>query len=106
MTCDYCEEFICSKCVKTSHKDHRWGTNYAATSLLRKELRNILKTIEAKDIQHVDEKIQDASKQIKENKRKCEREISKLQKHYDAILKDLDVIRDNIEKSLTNSSEF
>ena len=106
MTCDDCEEFICSKCVKTSHKDHRWGTISAATSLLRKDLRSVLKPIETKDIQHLDEKIQDASKQIKENKRKCEREISKLQKHYDAILKDLDLIRDNIEKSLTSSLEF
>ena len=48
----------------------------------------------------------DASKQIKENKRQCESEISKLQKHYDAILKDLNLIRDNIEKSLTSSLEL
>ena len=33
VTCEDCEEFICSKCAKEDHKDHDWITISTAATL-------------------------------------------------------------------------
>ena len=33
ITCEDCEEFICSKCVKEAHKEHNWITISTAATL-------------------------------------------------------------------------
>lgn len=42
MTCDDCDEFICSQCAKSDHKDHYWKTISTAGIQRRKELRKML----------------------------------------------------------------
>uniref|UniRef100_K1P1S7 Uncharacterized protein n=1 Tax=Magallana gigas TaxID=29159 RepID=K1P1S7_MAGGI len=105
MTCEDCDEFICSQCAKTDHKDHDWKTIHTAGSLRRRELKKTLSKVKEKDIAEIDEKIQKASKQKVGNKKCCDSEVSKLQKHYDAIVSKLDEIKKNLETKLVENLE-
>nr|XP_022336025.1 uncharacterized protein LOC111132501 [Crassostrea virginica] len=105
VTCEDCEEFICSKCAKEDHKDHNWDTISTAATLRTRGLLKAMKKIEEKDIQQIDEHIQKASQQMEENKKRYESEVSKLQKHYDAMVKTLDKIKKKHEKILRDSLE-
>lgn len=53
----------------------------------------------------IDEKIRKASKEIKDNQKCCDSEISRLQKHYDTIVLKLDEIKKNIETKLKENLE-
>uniref|UniRef100_A0A8W8MDG1 B box-type domain-containing protein n=1 Tax=Magallana gigas TaxID=29159 RepID=A0A8W8MDG1_MAGGI len=105
MTCEDCDEFICSQCAKTDHKDHDWKTIPTAGSLRRRELKKTLSKVKEKDIAEIDEKIKKASKQREGNKKCCDSEVSKLQKHYDAIVSKLDEIKKNLETKLVENLE-
>ena len=105
VTCEDCEAFICSKCAKEDHKDHDWITISTAATLRTRGLMKSLRKIEEEDIQKLDEKIQRASQQMEENKKRCENEVSKLQKHYDAIIEKLHKIKEKHEKILKENLE-
>ncbi|XP_052681368.1 uncharacterized protein LOC128162234 [Crassostrea angulata] len=105
MTCEDCDEFICSQCAKTDHKDHDWKTIPTAGSLRRRELKKTLSKVKEKDIAEIDVKIKKASKQREGNKKCCDSEVSKLQKHYDAIVSKLDEIKKNLETKLVEDLE-
>ncbi|XP_052703774.1 uncharacterized protein LOC128180032 [Crassostrea angulata] len=100
ITCEDCDEFICSQCAKTDHKDHDWKTIPTAGSLRRRDLQKTLGKIKEKDVKTSEEKIRNASKQLEVNQKRFDSEVSKLQKHYDAIVSKLDEIRKNIETKL------
>ena len=57
ITCEDCEEFICSKCVKEDHKDHDWITISTAATLRTRGLLKANTKIEEEDIKQIDEKI-------------------------------------------------
>ena len=57
-----------------------------------------LKKIEEEDIQKLDKEIQNASQQMDKNKKRCENEVLKLQKHYDVIVKTSNKIKKKHEK--------
>ena len=103
MTCEDCEEFICSKCAKEDHKDHNWITIPTAATLRIRGLLKAMTKIEEEDIKHIDRKIQEASQQMDENKKRCETEIEKIQRHYDAILEKLEKMKQRHEKTLRDS---
>ncbi|XP_065928726.1 tripartite motif-containing protein 2-like [Magallana gigas] len=105
ITCEDCDEFICSQCAKTDHKDHDWKTIPTAGSQRRRELKKTLSNVKEKDIAEIDEKIKKASKQKEGNKKCCDSEVSKLQKHYDAIVSKLDEIKKNLETKLVEDLE-
>ena len=105
VTCEDCEEFICSKCAKEDHKDHDWITIPTTATLRTRGLLKAMTKIEEKDIKQIDEKIQEASQQIDRNKRRCENEVLKLQRHYNAMVKTLENIKKNHEKILRDSLE-
>ncbi|XP_078310572.1 uncharacterized protein LOC144618444 [Crassostrea virginica] len=105
MTCEDCEEFICSKCAKEDHKDHDWITISTAATLRTRGLLKAMTKIEEKDIQQIDRKIQEASQQMDKNKKRCENELLKLQKHYDMIVKTFDKIKKRHEKILRDCLE-
>ncbi|XP_078337085.1 uncharacterized protein LOC144626601 [Crassostrea virginica] len=105
VTCEDCEEFICSKCAKDDHKDHNWDTISTAATIRTRGLLKAMTKIEEKDIQQINEHIQKASQQMEENKKRYESEVSKLQKHYDAIVETLDKIKKKHEKILRDSLE-
>lgn len=100
ITCKDCDKLICSQCAKTDHKDHDWNTIPTAGILKRRELNETLSKVKKKDMKAIDEKIKRASKQMEDNQKCCEFEISKLQKHFDAIVSKLDDIKKNFEKKL------
>uniref|UniRef100_K1QPY3 Uncharacterized protein n=1 Tax=Magallana gigas TaxID=29159 RepID=K1QPY3_MAGGI len=100
ITCEDCDEFICSQCAKTDHKDHDWKTIPTAGSLRRRDLQKTLGKVKEKDVKTIEEKIRNASKQLEVNQKRFDSEVSKLQKHYDAIVSKLDEIRKNIETKL------
>nr|XP_034309489.1 uncharacterized protein LOC117683771 [Crassostrea gigas] len=102
MTCEDCDEFICSQCAKT---DHDCKTIPAGGSLRRRELKKTLSKVKEKDIAEIDKKIKKASKQREGNKKCCDSEVSKLQKHYDAIVSKLDEIKKNLETKLVENLE-
>ena len=68
VTCEDCEEFICSKCVKENHKGHDWITISTAATLKTRGLLESLKKIEEEDIQLMDKKIQKASQLLEKKK--------------------------------------
>ncbi|XP_078336959.1 uncharacterized protein LOC111132501 [Crassostrea virginica] len=105
VTCEDCEEFICSKCAKEDHKDHDWDTISTAATLRTRGLMKAMTKIEEKDIQQIDEHIQKASQQMEENKKKYESEVLKLQKHYDAMVETLDKIKKKQEKIMRDGLE-
>ena len=105
VTCEDCEEFICSKCAKEDHKDHEWITISTAATLRTRGLLKAMTKIEEEDIQQIDEQIQEASQQIDKNKRRCETEIERIQAHYDAILEKLEKMKQRHEKTLRDSLE-
>ncbi|XP_052684010.1 uncharacterized protein LOC128164278 [Crassostrea angulata] len=106
MTCEDCDEFICSQCAKTDHKDHDCKTIPTAGSLRRRELKKTLSKVKEKDIGEIDVKIKKASKQKEGNKKCCDSEVSKLQKHNDAIVSKLDEIKKNLETKLMENLEI
>ena len=61
VTCEDCEEFICSKCAKEDHKDHDWITFSSAATLRTRGLLKALINIEEEDIKQIDKQIQEAS---------------------------------------------
>ena len=105
VTCEDCEEFICSKCVKEDHKDHDWITISTAATLRTRGLLKAMTKIEEEDIQHIDRKIQKASQQIKENKKRCETEIERMQRHFNAIVEKLERMKQRHEKTLRDRLE-
>ncbi|XP_052706278.1 uncharacterized protein LOC128181789 [Crassostrea angulata] len=97
ITCEDCDEFICSQCAKTDHKDHDWKTIPTAGSLRRRELKETLSRVKEEDVKEIDEKIKKASKQMEDNQKCCDSEVFKLQVHFDAIMSKLDEIRKSFE---------
>ncbi|XP_052704912.1 uncharacterized protein LOC128180798 [Crassostrea angulata] len=100
MTCEDCDEFICSQCAKTDHKDHDWKTIPAAGSQRRKELNEFLSKIKEEDVKKMDEKIEKAAKQMEDNQKCCDFEVSKLQKQFDEIVSKLIKIKIHLETEL------
>ncbi|XP_052703520.1 uncharacterized protein LOC128179874 [Crassostrea angulata] len=105
LTCEDCDEFICSQCARTDHKEHDWKTISTAGSLRRRELKKTLVKVKEGDMTEIDENITMASKQMEDNKKCCDSEVFKLQKHYDAIVSKLDVIKENLETKLKENLE-
>uniref|UniRef100_K1R4R3 Uncharacterized protein n=1 Tax=Magallana gigas TaxID=29159 RepID=K1R4R3_MAGGI len=105
MTCEDCNEFICSQCAKTDHKDHDWKTIPTAGSLRRRELKKTLSKVKEEDVTEIDEKIKKASKQMEDNKKCCDSEVAKLQKQFVAIVLKLEEIKNNYWKTLKENLE-
>lgn len=105
MTCEDCDEFICSQCAKTDHKDHDWKTIPTAGSLRRRELKKTLSKVKEEDVIEIDEKIKKASKLMEDNQKCCDFEVSKLQKQFDAIVSKLEEIKNNYGKTLSENLE-
>lgn len=61
ITCEDCDEFICSQCAKTNHKDHDWTTIFTARIKKRRELKKTLSKIKEKDVKEIYEEIQKKS---------------------------------------------
>ncbi|XP_061185001.1 uncharacterized protein LOC133193016 [Saccostrea echinata] len=98
--CEDCDEFICSKCAKTDHRDHEWNTLSTAATKWRRDLLTLLTKIKEEDLPGIDEKI---SKQITENKELCDSEIKKVEKHYDEMMARMTEIKKRNEKSLKDN---
>ncbi|XP_052703772.1 uncharacterized protein LOC128180031 [Crassostrea angulata] len=105
MTCEDCDEFICSECAKTDHKDHDWKTIPTAGSLRRRELKKTLNKIKEEDVKKMEKKIQKATKLMENNQQCCDSEVSKFQKHYEAIVSKLAQIKKNLETNLKKNLE-
>ena len=103
VTCEDFEELICSKCAKEDHKDHDWITISTAVTLRTRGLLKAMTTIEEEDIQQIDAKIQEASQQMEKSKKRCETEIERIQRHYDAIMEKLKKMKQMHEKTLRDS---
>lgn len=94
LTCDDCEEFLCSECIKEGHRDHDWKTiSTAATLKIRGLFQSMLK-IEKEDIQLLDEKIHKLSTEMENNKILCETEVLNLKIHCDKIVDKVDEIKE------------
>uniref|UniRef100_K1PRS2 Uncharacterized protein n=1 Tax=Magallana gigas TaxID=29159 RepID=K1PRS2_MAGGI len=77
MTCEDCDEFICSQCAKTDHKDHDWKTISTAGNQRRRELKKTLGRVKEEDVKMMDEKIKKTSEQMEDNQKCCDSEVSK-----------------------------
>lgn len=100
VTCEDCETFLCSTCVKEDHTDHNWQTIHTAATLRTRGLLKFLTKIDENDIQQIDEKIKLASRQLEENKNRCETEVSRIQTQCDAMIEKLIEIKKKHEKTL------
>lgn len=101
LSCESCEVFVCSTCVKTQHKDHDWQTIATAARIKRKEILESTKNMQEK-IDQLDEVIQCTSKQSEENSNKCKIQVLNLQKHHDAIVKKVNELKEMRETLLNN----
>lgn len=100
MICEDCGMLICSECVKMDHMDHNWNTITMSASLRRRELKEYLLKITKEVIGQLDNKIEATAKQMEDNKASYNNEVLKLQNHYDAIVKEVNEIKEEIENSL------
>lgn len=103
MICEDCGKLICSKCVKLDHMDHKWDTIAISASLRRRELKEYLLKITKEIIGQLDNKIEATAKQMEDNKASYKNEVLKLQNHYDAIVKEVNEIKEEKENSLKDS---
>ncbi|XP_062604643.1 uncharacterized protein LOC134266413 [Saccostrea cucullata] len=103
MFCEDCDEFICGKCAKTDHRDHKWCTIPTAASERRRGLLNFLRKIKEEDLPKIDEKILKMSKQITQNEELCETEIKKLQRHCDEIITRVSEMKKRNEHRLSDN---
>lgn len=103
ITCDDCDKFICKRCAKTDHMDHDWNTISTAASIRRRDLKMSLKKMRENELREIDKKIEMTAKQIEDNQKRCDIEISKLQKHYKGIISRLDEIKKNRESLLRDN---
>lgn len=103
MICEDCGMLICSKCVKMDHMDHNWNTITISGRLKRRELKEYLLKITKEVIGQLDNNIETTAKQMEDNKTSYNNEVLKLQNHYDAIVKEVNEIKEEIEYSLKNS---
>lgn len=103
MICEDCGMLICSKCVKIDHMDHNWNTITISASLRRRELGEYLLKITKEGIGQLDNKIETTAKQMEDNKASYNNEVLKLQNRYDAIAKEANEIKEEIENSLKDS---
>lgn len=103
ITCDDCDEFICKKCAKTDHMDHDWTTISTAASIKRRDLKMFIKKMKENELREVDKKIEMTAKQIDDNQKRLDIEISKLQKHYREIVLRLKEIKKNRESILRDN---
>jgi hypothetical protein len=100
MVCEDCDEFICTDCAKTDHKDHNWVTIVKAASQRKRQLLGFIKTIKDEKVPKIDRKIENASIKLKEIERQSDNEIRKLGKHFDEIVWRLTEIKARDEKTL------
>lgn len=103
MICEDCGKLICSKCVKLDHMDHKWDTIAISASLRRRELKEYLLKITKEIIGQLDNKIEATAKQMEDNRASYKNEVLKLQNHYDAIVKEVNEIKEEKENSLKDS---
>lgn len=103
MMCEDCGMLICSKCVEMDHMDRNLNTITISASLRRRELREYLLKITKEGIGQLDKKIEATAKQMEDNKASYNNEVLKLQNHYDAITKETNEIKEEIENSLKDS---
>ncbi|XP_052706700.1 uncharacterized protein LOC128182128 [Crassostrea angulata] len=105
LTCEDCDEFICSECAKTDHKDHERKTIPTAGSERRGELKESLFTMKEEGMRKMDEKIQKAANQIENDQNCCDFEVANLQKHHDAVMVSLAEIKRKYTKTLKDNLE-
>lgn len=94
LTCEDCEEFLCTKCIKEDHRIHDWKTISTAATLKTRGLIQSMLKIEKEDIQLLDEKIHKISTEIEDNKLLCKAEVSNLKIHCDEIVENVDEIKE------------
>ena len=90
VSCEDCDEFMCTTCVKENHLDHEWNTLSTAANLKSERFSQVMMKIQNEDIKKLDNKILRASDQIEDNRRSCEIAVSRLQEYYDAKMETLD----------------
>lgn len=100
ITCEKCDEFICSTCAKTDHKDHNWKTNPTTGTQRRRELKKTLSRTKEKEVAEIDKMIEKTSKQMEDNRICCDSEVSKLHKQFDAMDTKLKEIKKSYKKTL------
>lgn len=66
-----------------------------AGSLRRRDLKKTLGMVKDIDVKEMNEMMQKAVEQMEDNQKCCNFEVSKLQKHFEAIVSNLDEIRKN-----------
>lgn len=100
ISCEDCENVICSTCVKEEHRDHDWNTLSTAAVVKRKTLSQFIENIENDYIAILNEKIQSARKEIKENEERCDTEVSRVYKTRDKIAEKIDILRKEQETAM------
>ncbi|XP_048729767.2 uncharacterized protein LOC125647119 [Ostrea edulis] len=103
MVCEDCDEFVCTDCVKTDHKDHNWVTLVKAASHRRRQLLGFIKTIKDGKLSDIDRKIENTSTKMKEIEKQSDFEMEKLRKHFDDIIARLTEIKTHHEKTLRDN---
>lgn len=98
--CKDCDKFICSKCAKTDHIEHDWDTISTAASIKRRGLNEFLDKIQCEYLDKIDEEILKTEKQMDDNQTFCDSQVSKLQKHVDAIVSRIPEMQNDVENTL------
>uniref|UniRef100_A0A8W8IGK9 B box-type domain-containing protein n=1 Tax=Magallana gigas TaxID=29159 RepID=A0A8W8IGK9_MAGGI len=95
MICDDCDEFICSQCAKTDHKDHDWKTISAAGSQKRRNLNKTLTKLKEEDVKELDKEIEKVLVKFLEEKHSTMSDYSLIDN-----LKDLENLKSKKERDV------
>ncbi|XP_062568794.1 tripartite motif-containing protein 75-like [Saccostrea cucullata] len=104
--CEDCDEFICSKCVKTEHKDHNWDTLANVASQRREDLLTYLTEIKDEDIPKLTEMKKSNEKTLKNKLSKTNEQIISLKSQMDKKKSQLVDTMEFIENNSRNMSDF
>ncbi|XP_048753568.2 uncharacterized protein LOC125664803 [Ostrea edulis] len=101
--CEDCDEFICTDCAKTDHKDHNWVTIVKAASQRRRQLFRFIQNIKGKKVPEMDRIIEHTSIMMSEIEKRGESEMQKIRKHFEEIIARLKEKKTGHQKTLEDN---
>lgn len=100
-----CDDLICSQCTNTVHGNHVEREILNKENQRKKELKTFIGTVKERIVGELSKKTHIITEQMDRNEKSCDSEVSKLKKHYDAIVSKLNEIKTSYEKILKNKVE-
>lgn len=103
--CNDCDEFICTECVKTDHRDHDWNTVRKISIKRKSRLSGKCGEIRDGDLPKIIDQISKVDSLMKQNVADRDGEITRLEAHSKDVIKEFDRVVMDRKKVLESGFE-